>query len=80
MSVRHSEIFRAIRREHDAVVTALKQAQASKKRGSPGVPAYAFELESALATAGDAYALLLIAAGEASFSLFQRWRVSSPGS
>jgi hypothetical protein len=65
MSVRHHAAFEAIRREHDDVVAALKNARRGKKRGAPGNPAYDPQrLEAAIATAGDAYALLLIATAE----------------
>src|SRR5207237_6470669 len=62
---RHHTAFEAIRREHDDVVAALKTASRSKKKGAPGTPAYdPALLEAAIATAGDAYALLLIATAE----------------
>jgi hypothetical protein len=65
MSKRHTDAFEAIRREYDDVVAALKIAGGGKKRGSPGVPAYNPQrLEAAIVTAGDAYALLLIATAE----------------
>jgi|SRR5438067_1355598 hypothetical protein len=65
MSQRHADAFRAIRREHDDVVVALMRANRGRKRGAPGVPAYDPQrLEAAIATAGDAYALLLIATAE----------------
>lgn len=66
MSARHDEAFRAIRREHAAAVAALKLAQGSQRRGAPGFPGYdPARLDAAIATAGDAYALLLIATAEA---------------
>jgi hypothetical protein len=66
MSQRHDDAFRNIRREHDDAVAPLKQAKVVTKRGSPGVAAFDSErLDSAIATAGDAYALLLIATSEA---------------
>jgi hypothetical protein len=65
MSQRHHAAFEAIRKEHDDVVAALKSASRGRKRGAPGVPAYdPLRLEAAIATAGDAYALLLIATAE----------------
>lgn len=66
MSHRHGDAFRAIRREYDDVVAALKLASQSTKRGAPGAPGYdPIRLEAAIATAGDAYCLLLIATAEA---------------
>jgi len=66
MSERHDEVFRAIRLEHADAVAALKKAKEGKKRGAFGVPAYdPARLEAAIATADDAYALLLIANAEA---------------
>jgi hypothetical protein len=65
VSVRHSEAFRTIRGEYETVAAALRQAQKSKKKGLSGVPDYdPARLDSALSTAGDAYALLLIATAE----------------
>ncbi|MFN3649300.1 MAG: hypothetical protein ACK47B_06930 [Armatimonadota bacterium] len=65
MSQRHQAAFKAIRREYDDVVAALNSAAREKKRGTPGVPHYDPErLAAAIATAGDAYALLLIATAE----------------
>jgi hypothetical protein len=65
MSQHHADALRTIRREHDDVVAALKQVSGNKNRGAPGVPAFdPTRLEAAIATAGDAYALLLIAATE----------------
>lgn len=47
------------------MIAALKEASRSKKRGAPGVPHFdPRRLELAIATAGDAYALLLIATAE----------------
>lgn len=66
MSQRHDDILRAIRLEHDDVVAALKQAGGGTKRGAPGRPTYdPRRLEVAIASADDAYALLLIATAEA---------------
>ncbi len=66
MSARHDAAFRAIRREHDDAVAALKLALGGTKKGTPGLPGYnPARLDAAIATAGDAYALLLIASAEA---------------
>jgi hypothetical protein len=55
-----------IRLEHADVVTALSKMSESKKRGAAGNPSYhPWRLGAAIATAGDAYALLLIATAEA---------------
>jgi hypothetical protein len=65
MSQRHDEAFEEIRREYDDVVVALTAASRGTKRGAPGVPAFdPKRLEPAIVTAGDAYALLLIATAE----------------
>jgi hypothetical protein len=66
VSQRHDTAFAGIRQEHDDVVAALKEVGRRKKRGAPGFPGFdPLRLEAAIATAGDAYALLLIATGEA---------------
>ena len=66
MSQHHHEVFEAIRDEYEDVVAALQKASGGKKRGTPGRPAYNPErLPTAIVTAGDAYALLLIATAEA---------------
>jgi hypothetical protein len=65
MSQRHTEAFRAIRREYDDVVAVLTQARRGRRRGAPGIPAFdPKRLDAAIATVGDAYALLLIAIAE----------------
>lgn len=74
MSARHDETFRATRREHDDAMAALKLAQRGRKKGTPGLPACdPARLDAAIATAGDAYALLLIATAE---SLLREYLVS----
>lgn len=66
MSRRHDEAFDGIRREHADVVTALSKMSESKKRGAAGNPSYdPLRLDAAIATADDAYSLLLIATAEA---------------
>ena len=48
------------------MVAALRTARGNPKKGSPGLPQYdPARLQAAIATAGDAYALLLIATTEA---------------
>jgi hypothetical protein len=65
VSQRHNEALEVIRREYDDVVSSLKGAAARNKRGAPGNPAFdPNALEIAVATATDAYALLMIATAE----------------
>lgn len=65
MSQRHDEALRAVLREHDDVVWTLREASQIMRRGAPGRPNFDSErLQTAIVTAGDAYALLLIATAE----------------
>ena len=65
MSKAHEAVFDGIRREHDDVVAALREFAKSKRQGLPGYPAFdPSRLPAAVATADDAYALLLIATAE----------------
>jgi len=66
VSQRHDEALNGVRLEHADVVTALRRLSDNKKRGAPGNPSYdPLRLDAAIATADDAYALLLIATAEA---------------
>jgi ferric-dicitrate binding protein FerR (iron transport regulator) len=66
VSVRHDQAFREIRREYDDVVTALKFAERNHTNLNLGRPEFdSTRLGAAIATAGDAYALLLVARAEA---------------
>jgi gluconate 2-dehydrogenase gamma chain len=65
VSSRHRQSFDLLKLEHDDVVAALKVASSKSKQAVPGTPHFdPTRLETAIATAGDAYALLLIATAE----------------
>jgi len=65
LSARHNAAFELVRLEHDSVVSGLALLSKSKKSGAPGNPNFSRDrVEAGIASAGDAYALLLIAVGE----------------
>lgn len=65
MSQVHDSAFESIRYEYDSVVSGLGLLSKSSAKGIPGNPAYSRDqVEAAIATSGDAYALLLVATAE----------------
>jgi|GEM_PF-5325674 len=80
MSDAHKNEFERIKREHDTVVSLLsfhaKKSQKAKKGQFSGLPFFAPDIiQAAVATANDAYALLLMARSEG----FMRTYIDSQG-
>jgi hypothetical protein len=76
MSKVHEEAFDRIKQEYRDVISGLEVAAKIRKRGQRGNPRFdPLGIEPAINTAGDAYALLLIATAEA----FMREHLVSAG-